>query len=61
MGRAFGKRRPSRLYYRYYYGTPVGDKYLCVVIKVGPRDAFVITAYLTDSVKPGVALWPRKP
>ena len=23
-----------RLYYRYYVGTRVGDKYLCVVVKV---------------------------
>ena len=42
-----------RLYYRQYPNTLVGDKLLCVVVKVGPDDAFVITAYLTDSVKPG--------
>ena len=47
-----------RLYHRYYEATPVGGKYLCVVVKVLPDDAFVITAYLTDSVKKGPALWP---
>lgn len=51
----------ARLYYRYYYGTAVGDKHLCVVVKVMERDAFVITAFLTDALKPGVVLWPRKP
>lgn len=51
----------ARLYYRYYFGTVVGDKYLCVVVKAAERDAFVITAYLTDAIKAGVGLWPRKP
>ena len=51
----------ARLHYRYYYGTAVGDKYLCVVVKVAGNDAFIITAYLTDAIKAGVGLWPRKP
>ena len=42
----------ARLYYRYYLGPPVGDKYLC--------DAFVLTAYITDKVKRGVQIWPRE-
>lgn len=50
-----------RLYYRYYFGTAVGEKYLCVAAKVAERDAFVITAFLTDVLKRGVVLWPRKP
>lgn len=48
----------ANLYYRYYLGTMVGDKYLCVVVKVQTADAFVLTAYLTDKVKKGVQLWP---
>jgi hypothetical protein len=48
----------ANLYYRYYLGTMVGDKHLCVVVKVLPADAFVLTAYLTDKVKKGVQLWP---
>jgi hypothetical protein len=47
------------LYYRFYFGTPVGGKFLCVVVKVGEREAFVLTAYLTDRVKKGRQLWPR--
>lgn len=50
----------ARLYYRFYVGTRVGDKYLCVIVKVRDEDAFVLTAYLTDSIKRGVQLWPKE-
>ncbi len=50
----------ARLYYRFYIGTRVGDKYLCVVVKVSRDDAFVVTAYLTDRVKRGVQIWPKE-
>ena len=49
----------ARPYYRCYLGTLVGDKFLCVVVKVAADDAFVLTAYLTDRVKKGVLLWPK--
>lgn len=48
----------ARLHYRFYSGTRVGDKFLCVVVKVAGDDAFVLTAYLTDKIKKGVRLWP---
>lgn len=50
----------ARLYYRFYFGTMVGDKYLCVVVKVADSAAFVLTAYLTDRIKKGVLVWPRE-
>jgi hypothetical protein len=51
----------ARLYYRFYLGTRIGDKHLCVVVKdVDADDAFVVTAYLTDKVKKGRVLWPRE-
>ena len=28
--------------------------------KVSPDDAFVITAYLTETIKAGETLWPKK-
>jgi hypothetical protein len=34
----------ARLYYRFYFGTRVGDKYLCVVVKIRDESAFVLTA-----------------
>ena len=51
---------PARLNYRFYTGTTVGDKWLCVVVKYAPGDAFVVTAYLTDRPKRGKQLWPTK-
>ncbi len=50
----------ARLYYRFYVGTRVGNKYLCVIVKVQAEDAFVLTAYLTDKIKRGVQLWPKE-
>ncbi len=47
----------ARLYYKTYTDTPVGEKLLCVVVKVFDQDAFVLTAYLTDRIKRGEILW----
>jgi esterase/lipase len=47
----------ARLHYRFYVGTRVGDKFLCVIVMVGDSDAFVLTAYLTDRPKLGDVLW----
>ena len=49
----------SELYYVWQTQTRVGPKYLCTVVVVRGDDAFVLTAYLTDSVKKGRVLWPR--
>ena len=38
----------------------VGDKFLCVVVKLTEADAFVVTAYLTDRVKRGKHIWPAE-
>jgi hypothetical protein len=48
-----------RLYYRFYGDTVVGAKHLCVVVKTREEDAFILTAYLTDSIKRGWRLWPE--
>lgn len=49
----------AALHYRFYFGTRVGDKWLCVVVKYTKLDAFVLTAYLTDKPKKGILLWPK--
>ena len=49
----------AALHYRYYLGTRIGDKWLCVVVKYGVLDSFVLTAYLTDKPKKGIQLWPK--
>jgi hypothetical protein len=48
------------LYYRFYFRTVVGGKFLCVVVKMGDAGAFVLTAYLTNRVKKGERLWPNR-
>ena len=50
----------ARLYYRWYASTPVGEKYLCVVVKFFDEDAFILTAYLTDQIKKGAVIWPKE-
>jgi hypothetical protein len=50
----------AALHYRFYPGTRVGDKWLCVVVKYSALDTFVLTAYLTDKPKQGTQLWPKK-
>ena len=50
----------AQLFYEYYAKTRVGGKWLCVVVKYPPDDAFVVTAYLTDQLKPGETVWPKK-
>ena len=49
-----------QLFYEYYAQTRVGEKWLCVVVKYPPDDAFVITAYLTDQLKAGETIWQKK-
>ena len=48
------------LFYRFYTETAIGDKWLCIVVKYLPTDAFIITAYFTDKPKKGVDLWHSK-
>jgi len=49
-----------QLFYEFYAHTQVGGKWLCVVVKYLPGDGFMVTAYLTDQLKPGERLWPKK-
>ena len=48
------------LFYRHYDVTPVTEKYLYVVVKVLVGNLFIITAYFTDTIKRGEALWEKK-
>jgi|ERR1051325_7462675 hypothetical protein len=49
-----------RLFYDFYSQTILGGKWLCVVVKYVADDAFVVTAYLTETPKAGEDLWPIK-
>lgn len=48
----------GRLYYKWYYGTVKGDKWVCVVVKVLTAEAFIMTAYVTGKIRRGERLWP---
>ncbi|MBZ0184231.1 MAG: hypothetical protein K8F60_17365 [Melioribacteraceae bacterium] len=48
------------LFYKFFVHSPVGSKYLCVVVKSGNDDNFIITSYFTDSIKKGKLLWKKK-
>ena len=48
----------GRLYYKWYYGTIKGDKWVCVVVKMLTTEAFVMTAYVTSKIRRGERLWP---
>lgn len=48
----------ARLYYKWHSGAIIGDKWICVVVKVLPGEAFVQTAYATNKIKRGELLWP---
>jgi hypothetical protein len=50
----------ARLYYKRYVDTPVGDKQLCVIVAEKAGDPFVLTAYLTGTVKSGEIVWPAR-
>ena len=44
-------------YHRLYETTPVTRKYLVVVVKTAPEDAFILTAYFTSRLKKGQVVW----
>lgn len=47
----------AELFYRFYTQMVIGDKWLCIVVKYLPDDAFIVTAYFTDKPKKGDDLW----
>ena len=42
-----------RLYYRWFTNTTVGDKWVLVAVKFLESDAFILTAYEVNKIKPG--------
>ncbi|MBA3070986.1 MAG: hypothetical protein FP829_02260 [Nitrospirae bacterium] len=46
------------LYYK-FYADIFNGKYMLVVTKKGLR-SFILTCYITDTIKKGVTLWERK-
>ena len=48
----------TSLYYKWYHETFRGDKWVCVVVKALPDEAFVVSAYVTERIKDGEVIWP---
>ena len=47
------------LYHKHYVETSVTEKYLLVAIKIEESDAFILTAFFTDTAKKGEILWEK--
>jgi hypothetical protein len=58
--RVYRSDNTVRLFYEFYAQALVGGKWLCVVVKYPRDDGFVVTAYLTDQLKAGETIWPKK-
>lgn len=50
----------ARLFYEFHAETPMGGKWLCIVVKYVENDAFVVTGYLTDKPKDGENICPAR-
>ena len=48
-----------RLYYRWFYGLPVGDHWICVSVKVFNGDSFLLTAYVAGHFKRSGVIWRK--
>ncbi len=48
------------LYYRWFDNTPVGPRYVRVIVKLLDHDAFVLTAHVTDDIRRGELVWARE-
>ena len=46
-----------RLYYKWYPGTGIGDKWIRVVVKFLPDDTFVITSFASSEIQAGELIW----
>ncbi len=53
-----GRDASSLLYYKFYHDIFMG-KYMLIVVKKGRR-SFILTCYITDTIKKGVTLWEKK-
>jgi len=48
------------LFYRFFKGTPVSEKYLMVAARILNNEGFVVTSYFTDKVKMGEEIWRER-
>lgn len=48
-----------RIIYKFHENTPVGDKYLAIVLKELNEEGFIVTSYFTDRVRRKKIIWKR--
>lgn len=48
------------LFYRFFKGTPVSEKYLMVAARIVNNEGLVVTSYFTDKIKMGEEIWREK-
>jgi hypothetical protein len=48
-----------RVLYRSHENTPVGDKYLAIVLKELNEEGFIVTSYFTDSIRRKRVIWKK--
>ncbi len=44
----------------YLYYRKINGKYFCVVVKNESKRSFIITVYITNRIKKGNIIWPKK-
>jgi hypothetical protein len=54
---ALGSTDDTRIYYRFFKSTPVGSKFLAVVVKRLDGEGFIVTSYFTERVKRTRLVW----
>ncbi len=59
-GRVSRSDETVELFYEFYGRTIVDGKWRWIVVKYFAGVAFVITTYLTDTIKAGETVWPKK-
>ncbi len=45
--------------YRFHESTPVGAKYLAVILKELNEEGFIVTCYFTDSIRRKKVIWKK--
>ncbi len=48
-----------RVLYRFHENTPVGAKYLAVVLKELNEEGFIVTSYFTDRIRRKKVIWKK--
>ncbi len=48
-----------RVLYRFHESTPMGAKYLAIILKELNEEGFIVTCYFTDSIRRKKVIWKK--